>query len=62
MYELQANEVEPRFSEGCRVRVKIGVMDPDFPDVPLGDWTGHGFPGAQWRVCQLPGPVEPGDP
>ena len=40
MYKLQASEVEPRFSQGCRVRVKIGVMDPDFPDVPLGDWTG----------------------
>jgi hypothetical protein len=25
---------------GTRVRVKSGVSDPDFPDVPLGGWAG----------------------
>ncbi|NQT36761.1 MAG: hypothetical protein HQ581_04685 [Planctomycetes bacterium] len=30
----------PRFSVGSSVRVKAGVMDPDFPDVHLGDWSG----------------------
>jgi hypothetical protein len=30
----------PRFQPGARVRVKSGVRDPDFPDIPLGGWTG----------------------
>jgi hypothetical protein len=30
----------PRFTIGDRVRVKSGVKDPDFPDMPLGGWTG----------------------
>ncbi len=30
----------PRFAVGDRVRVKPGVIDPDFPDVPLGGWAG----------------------
>ena len=30
----------PRFSVGDRVRVKTGVPDPDFPDIPLGGWAG----------------------
>jgi hypothetical protein len=25
---------------GAKVRVKYGVIDPDFPDIPLGGWTG----------------------
>jgi hypothetical protein len=25
---------------GNKVRVKYGVIDPDFPDIPLGGWTG----------------------
>ena len=25
---------------GDKVRVKYGVIDPDFPDIPLGGWTG----------------------
>jgi hypothetical protein len=29
-----------RFQIGARVRVKHGVRDPDFPDIPLGGWTG----------------------
>ena len=30
----------PRFKIGDKVRVKHGVRDPDFPDMPLGGWTG----------------------
>ena len=30
----------PRFSVGDLVRVKTGVSDPDFPDIPLGGWAG----------------------
>jgi len=30
----------PRFKIGDKVRVKCGVMDPNFPDMPLGGWTG----------------------
>ena len=30
----------PRFKVGDKVRVKHGVIDPDFPDIPLGGWTG----------------------
>jgi Calcium binding len=29
-----------RFKVGAKVRVKPGVSDPDFPDMPLGGWTG----------------------
>jgi hypothetical protein len=29
-----------RFKVGDKVRVKPGVSDPDFPDMPLGGWTG----------------------
>jgi hypothetical protein len=29
-----------RFKVGDKVRVKSGVSDPDFPDMPLGGWTG----------------------
>ncbi len=30
----------PLFQVGNRVRVKYGVIVPDFPDIPLGGWTG----------------------
>jgi len=30
----------PRFAVEDRVRVKYGVPDPDFPDIPLGGWAG----------------------
>ena len=33
-------QAPPKFSVGDRVRVKYGVADPDFPDIPLGGWTG----------------------
>jgi hypothetical protein len=29
-----------KFPVGSRVRVKAGTTDPDFPDMPLGGWTG----------------------
>ena len=30
----------PRFQVGDKVRVKYGVIVPDFPDIPLGGWSG----------------------
>ena len=30
----------PRFRVGDKVRVKYGVIDPDYPDIPMGGWTG----------------------
>ena len=33
-------QTPPKFSVGDRVRVKYGIADPDFPDIPLGGWTG----------------------
>ena len=30
----------PCFQVGDKVRVKLGVSDPDFPDMPLGGWSG----------------------
>jgi uncharacterized protein YodC (DUF2158 family) len=29
-----------RFQVGDRVRVKQGILDPDYPDMPLGGWAG----------------------
>jgi hypothetical protein len=29
-----------RFVTGAQVRVKPGITDPDFPDIPLGGWAG----------------------
>jgi hypothetical protein len=29
-----------RFATGLKVKVKPGTTDPDFPDIPLGGWTG----------------------
>lgn len=40
MYKLQESVVQPKFSVGTGVRVKTGVMDPDFPEMELGDWAG----------------------
>ena len=31
---------EALFQTGANVRVKFGVIDPDFPDIPLGGWSG----------------------
>jgi hypothetical protein len=30
----------PRFGPGAEVRVRQGVRDPDFADIPLGGWAG----------------------
>lgn len=35
-----SNPETVHFNLGERVRVKHGVRDPDFPDVPLGGWAG----------------------
>ena len=36
----QTKSVPSRFKPGDKVRVKHGVRDPDFPDIPLGGWAG----------------------
>ena len=30
----------PKFAVGAQVRVKRGVVDPEYPDTPLGGWLG----------------------
>lgn len=30
----------PQFGVGDAVRVKAGTQDPDFPDIPMGGWSG----------------------
>ncbi len=40
MNRIQESSVQPKFAVGTSVRVKVGVMDPDFPSIPLGNWTG----------------------
>jgi hypothetical protein len=37
-----------RFEPGSKVRVKYGVTDPDFPDIPLGGWAGTVKEVEQW--------------
>lgn len=31
---------KPKFAPGDEVRVRQGVTDPDFPDIPIGGWAG----------------------
>ena len=31
---------EPAFEVGNEVRVRKGILDPDYPDIPLGGWVG----------------------
>jgi hypothetical protein len=31
----------PKFSVGADVRVKRGVADPNFVDIPIGGWAGR---------------------
>ncbi len=43
--------------EGAKIRVKSGVMSPDFPDVSFGGWTGNvmevsGKPPAQKFIVE----------
>jgi hypothetical protein len=40
MAKRQKPSSPPRFRVGDKVRVKPGVRDPDFPDIPLGGWVG----------------------
>lgn len=40
MPRTDESSVVPRFKVGDKVRVKPGVNDPDFPDMPLGGWSG----------------------
>ena len=40
MTRVDKGSVVPRFQVGDKIRVKPGVTDPDFPDMPLGGWTG----------------------
>src|SRR2546423_2346767 len=40
MAHNKRGSVSSRFKPGDKVRVKHGVRDPDFPDIPLGGWAG----------------------
>jgi len=40
MAHKKQGSVIPRFKVGDKVRVKPGASDPDFPDMPLGGWSG----------------------
>jgi Calcium binding len=36
----QTKKAPTKFAVGDSVRVRTGVTDPDFPDIPLGGWVG----------------------
>ena len=40
MTDFEESPRLPHFESGAKVRVKYGVMSPDFEDIPLGGWTG----------------------
>jgi hypothetical protein len=40
MADNTSGSVPDRFKPGDKVRIKRGVRDPDFPDIPLGGWAG----------------------
>lgn len=40
MSHNQSGSASSRFKTGDKVRAKLGVRDPDFPDIPLGGWAG----------------------
>jgi Calcium binding len=40
MADTKKGVVIARFKVGDKVRAKPGASDPDFPDIPLGGWTG----------------------
>lgn len=40
MARKKAGPSPSRFKLADKVRAKYGVRDPDFPDIPLGGWTG----------------------
>ena len=48
MSDLREQSAHPRFEPGSKVRVKHGVTDPDFPDIPLGGWAGIVSSVEQW--------------
>jgi len=40
MVKRCVERVRPRFTVGTCVRVRHRVMDPDYPELPLGGWAG----------------------
>jgi hypothetical protein len=40
MSQTKKSEARTKFAVGDPVRVRSGVTDPDFPDIPLGGWAG----------------------
>ena len=40
MTHSKKGSARTRFKVGDKIRVKPGVKDPDFPDMPLGGWAG----------------------
>ena len=40
MSQSRKDQTPGRFAPGDAVRVRAGIMDPDFPDIPLGGWAG----------------------
>src|SRR3954451_6337868 len=40
MAPTKKGSASPRYKVGDKVRVKPVVKDPDFPDMPLGGWSG----------------------
>jgi hypothetical protein len=41
MSEAKKAQTQAKFALGDAVRVRSGVTDPDFPDIPLGGWAGR---------------------
>ena len=55
-----------KFQVGERVRVKQGIRDADYPDMPLGGWAGtisdvhdHGMYTVRWSQETLAPPPSP---
>jgi hypothetical protein len=40
MARTESRSIPPHFEPGANVRVRQGVCDPDFADIPLGGWAG----------------------
>jgi hypothetical protein len=36
----QRSRIPAKFAIGTQIRVKAGTPDPNFPDIPLGGWSG----------------------
>lgn len=41
MIQTSTQMMRPKFPIGERVRVRNHVMDPDYPELPLGGWVGE---------------------